>query len=120
MRRNLFLFALALCLCTNGMAEAEQTLTINGVKVQKTVSGMTFSGDDVTLQYEDDSMPETVDMSLVNIIFSYTPAAIEGLRTQESGTVTKVYSLSGQYVGDTLEGLSKGIYVVDGKKVVIK
>ena len=32
----------------------------------------------------------------------------------------KVYSMSGQYVGQTLEGLAKGVYIVNGKKVVLK
>ena len=33
---------------------------------------------------------------------------------------TSVYTLSGQFVGHSLSGLSKGIYLVDGKKVVVK
>ncbi len=32
----------------------------------------------------------------------------------------KVYNLNGQYVGDNLKALPKGIYVANGKKVVIK
>ena len=31
-----------------------------------------------------------------------------------------VYTLSGQYVGKTIEGLPAGMYIVDGKKVVLK
>ena len=31
-----------------------------------------------------------------------------------------VYSLSGQYMGNSVDGLQKGIYIVNGKKVVIK
>ena len=30
----------------------------------------------------------------------------------------KVYNLNGQYVGNSLEGLKKGVYVVNGKKVL--
>ncbi|MEE0336632.1 MAG: hypothetical protein U0I89_04990, partial [Prevotella sp.] len=30
----------------------------------------------------------------------------------------KVYNLNGQYVGNSLNGLKKGIYVVNGKKVI--
>ncbi|MFC2713144.1 MAG: subtilase, partial [Segatella salivae] len=30
------------------------------------------------------------------------------------------YNLNGQYVGTTLNGLSKGVYIVNGKKVVVK
>jgi hypothetical protein len=32
----------------------------------------------------------------------------------------KVYNLSGQHVGNSLNGLSKGMYIVNGKKVVVK
>lgn len=32
----------------------------------------------------------------------------------------KVYNMAGQYVGNSLEGLSKGMYIVNGKKYVIK
>ena len=32
----------------------------------------------------------------------------------------RVYNMSGQYVGNSLEGLSKGLYIVNGKKYVIK
>ena len=31
-----------------------------------------------------------------------------------------VYSVSGQYVGKTIVGLPAGVYIVDGKKVVVK
>ncbi|WP_288919083.1 hypothetical protein [uncultured Prevotella sp.] len=32
----------------------------------------------------------------------------------------KVYNLNGQYVGDSLEGLPKGIYIAGGKKYIVK
>lgn len=35
-------------------------------------------------------------------------------------TVKRIYSLNGQYVGDSLEGLAKGVYIVNGKKVMVK
>ena len=33
---------------------------------------------------------------------------------------TKVYNMAGQYVGNRLQGLSKGMYVVNGKKYIVK
>ena len=33
---------------------------------------------------------------------------------------TGVYTLSGQYVGKTIEGLPTGLYIVDGKKLFVK
>ena len=32
----------------------------------------------------------------------------------------KVYNLNGQYVGTSLEGLAKGVYVMNGQKFVVK
>ena len=32
----------------------------------------------------------------------------------------KVYNLNGQYVGNTLDGLTKGLYIMNGKKYVVK
>ena len=42
-------------------------------------------------------------------------SAIEGVRPTKTG---RVYSLSGQYLGTDLRTLPRGIYIVDGKKVV--
>ena len=32
----------------------------------------------------------------------------------------KIFNMAGQYVGDSVEGLTKGLYIINGKKVVIK
>ncbi len=33
---------------------------------------------------------------------------------------TKVYNMAGQYVGNSLQGLSKGMYIMSGKKIIVK
>jgi hypothetical protein len=47
---------------------------------------------------------------------------VDGIHTVNAdGTSTsKIYNINGQYVGTSKEGLAKGIYIVNGKKVVIK
>lgn len=45
-------------------------------------------------------------------------ATLDGEVQSTAGT-SKVYNLSGQYVGNSTEGLSKGIYIVDGRKIVV-
>ena len=35
-------------------------------------------------------------------------------------TDNKVYNISGQFVGNSLEGLSRGMYIVNGKKFIVK
>ena len=48
----------------------------------------------------------------------------DGIKTiNDQTTVTnaqKVYSVNGQYVGKSLQGLGKGLYIMNGKKYVIK
>lgn len=110
---------LVLCLCSNAMAETTQTVTVNGSPIDKQVTQLTFSGDNVTLLFNDNSS-QTEDMSLVNIVFSYTATGINNILATEKVQDNKVYSISGQYVGNTTNGLQKGIYIVNGKKIVVK
>ena len=51
-----------------------------------------------------------------------TITAIDEVWTDESITAgrTGVYTLSGQYVGKTIEGLPAGMYIVNGKKMFVK
>lgn len=42
------------------------------------------------------------------------------VETLENVADYKVYSIEGRYMGTSLEGLDKGIYIVNGKKVVVK
>ena len=49
------------------------------------------------------------------------PAGVETIKAPETKVQHPgVYSLSGQRLGNSTEGLQKGVYVVDGRKVVIK
>ncbi len=48
-------------------------------------------------------------------------AGIEDVQTDVAATTSKgVYNLSGQKVGNATEGLTHGVYIVDGKKYVVK
>lgn len=46
-------------------------------------------------------------------------SSIDKLMNGEAMT-GKVYNLNGQYVGNTLDGLAKGLYIMNGKKYVVK
>lgn len=102
-------------------ADNSQTLTINGQTVNKVVTKITFNGDNVTLAYSDNSS-QTEEMSLVAIDFSYTTTGISAVNKpdNENNIDAKVYNLNGQYVSDTTVGLPKGVYIVKGKKFIIK
>ena len=55
----------------------------------------------------------------VKISFSSTPNAITR-PYMLTNKVMKVYNLNGQYVSSTLSNLPKGVYIVNGHKLIIK
>ena len=48
------------------------------------------------------------------------PSGIEQVKADVKPVRQGVYSLNGQRLGDTTEGLSKGVYIVNGRKMVVK
>lgn len=118
---NKFYFLLlAGLLSVNAFAENKQTVMIDGQAVGKTVKEITFDGDNVILSYSDNTS-DTKDMSLVSLAFTYDgTTGIDQVETSEKALQGKVFNLNGQYVGTSTEGLAKGVYIVNGKKVIIK
>ena len=119
MMNKFYLLLLAGMLATNTFADNKQIVKIDGSPVDKTVKEMTFDGDNVILTYSDESSA-TEDMSLVTLSFSYTTTGINQVETVKKALQGKVYNLNGQLVGTSTDGLAKGIYIVNGKKVIIK
>lgn len=48
------------------------------------------------------------------------PDGIESVKVADVKPHTGVYSLSGQRVADSTEGLQKGVYIVNGRKTIVK
>ena len=118
MRKRLILVVLSLVMTLAVMADTKQTVKIDGTTVDKTVERLTFDGDKVVLTFTDHST-QTEDMELVSIDFFYSGTGISRVKADEmSGK--HIYNLNGQYLGTGIEGRAKGVYVVDGKKVVVK
>lgn len=59
----------------------------------------------------------------VNQVLSYdTETIVDGIVDVEvnlQSNIQKVYNINGVYVGDNLQNLTSGVYIVDGKKVVV-
>ncbi len=109
-----------LLLSLHAVADNKQTLTINGSTVDKVVTQITFEGDNAVLTYSDNST-QSADMELVSLAFEYDGSSgISAVEAKEQAVTGKVYNLNGQMVGTTTAGLSKGVYIVDGKKMIIK
>lgn len=62
-------------------------------------------------------VPSKVSAAAININIDGETTGINNIET-ETTVNGKVYNLNGQYVGNSLNGLKKGIYVVNGKKVI--
>ena len=45
---------------------------------------------------------------------------IDAVETETDNVPVVVYNLQGQKVGDSLEGLPRGIYIVNKKKVLVR
>ena len=80
MKKRIIAVSLALMsLCLSANADVVQTLTINGQTVEKTVTQLTFSGDNVVLYFEgseesyalDDVVLDFSDVSSINSINTF-------------------------------------------------
>lgn len=117
--KKAYLLLLAGMLSTAVFAGSKQTVKIDGQLIEKTVSEITFDGDNVVLQYADNTSDQA-DMSLVTLSFTYQTTGISQVEDIKKALRGKVYNLQGQYVGSSLQGLSQGVYMINGKKVIIK
>lgn len=100
-------------------ADSTVVTTVNGVPETRELVRITFDGDNVILNYSDDSF-DTADMALVTVALSHEEqSAIEEILADPSKT-SGVYNLKGQRVADTPEGLKAGVYIVNGQKVLVR
>jgi len=97
---------------------ADDVQKIDASKVAK----ITFSGDNVTIKYNDGTPDATFDMEAVTLDFSNTTGIQErqALIKKAGLDGQAIYNLKGQLVSKRAAELSKGIYLIGGKKVVIK
>ena len=117
--KKAYLLLLAGMLSTAVFAGSKQTVKIDGLLIEKTVSEITFDGDNVVLQYSDNTSDQA-DMLLVTLSFTYQTTGISQVEDIKQALQGKVYTLQGQCVASSLQGLSKGVYIINGKKVIIK
>ena len=68
-----------------------------------------------SLAFDDFIQEFDVDGNQTNAIMK-----LDGVDLQTTSTNGKVFNAAGQFVGTSLDGLSKGLYIVNGKKFVVK
>ena len=121
MNRKLCLLAFVAMLAVAAWGDNKQTVTVNGTMQSQAVKRITFNGDEIVLVFADNTQ-QTVEMTAVKIDFVYDNvenSVFYQMETQKKEQ-TGIYNLNGQSVGGTREKLPKGIYIVDGRKEVVK
>lgn len=117
MKKKLLLFSCCILLAAVN-ATADDGQKIDASKVKQ----ITFRGNEVTIKYNDGTPDQTVDMETVTIDFSNVTGIDERIAiSKKEGLEGKpVYNLKGQLVGNSVARLPKGIYIIGGKKLIIK
>lgn len=104
------------CLSVAAMADDVQKIDVSKV------SKITFEGDNVVITYNNGTATTTADMATVVLDFSSTTGIEERvvLLEKEGLEGKAVYNLNGQQVGNSAARLAKGVYIINGKKVIVK
>ena len=105
-----------LCLSVAAMADDVQKIDVSKV------SKITFEGDNVVITYNNGTATTTADMATVVLDFSSATGIEERVvLLEKEGLEGKVvYNLNGQQVGNSAARLAKGVYIINGKKVIVK
>ncbi len=113
--KKLFLLGM-LCLSVAAMADDVQKIDVSKV------SKITFEGDNVVITYNNGTATTTADMATVVLDFSSATGIEERvvLLEKEGLEGKAVYNLTGQQVGNSAARLAKGVYIINGKKVIVK
>lgn len=61
-----------------------------------------------------------VQQAAINVVIDGTATGIEDLVIDGVKANGRVYNLNGQFVGNSLNGLQPGLYIQNGKKIVVK
>ena len=114
---GLLMAAPATVAAAEGNGGAQQTLTVDEKQVERTVSEIRIDGNNAVVMFTDGGRL-TADMRLVALTMSYDEATgISRLNMTDREGNRKVYDLQGRPVDGAQA--AKGIYIVNGKKVII-
>ncbi len=66
------------------------------------------------------AVPDNWYREEVEIIFDTTISGLNNLNYENASTSNKVYTIDGRYVGTSTQGLAEGLYIVNGKKQIVR
>ena len=115
-KRFFFSLLFLIFLAAPSWAQTQQTVTINGQTVDKTVVQITFDKDQVVLHFSD-GLTQTADMDDVSIAFS--PSDAESISSLQSNTFTFHGVVNGQLtIGNLQEGTHLTIFNANGQRMM--
>ena len=115
-KRLLLCLLLLIGLGTNAVAQTQQTVTVNGQTVEKTVVQITFDKDQVVLHFSD-GLTQTADMDDVSIAFS--PSDAESISSLLSNAFIFHGVVNGQLtIGNLQEGTHLTIFNANGQRMM--
>ena len=117
MKKRFFISLLFLIyLAAPSWAQTQQTVTINGQTVDKTVVKITFDKDQVVLHFSD-GLTQTADMDNVSITFS--PSDAESISSLQGNAFTFHGVVNGQLtIGNVQEGTHLTIFNANGQRMM--
>jgi M6 family metalloprotease domain len=88
---------------TQDTSNAKATFNTNYYKVNKAIKNITEKDGVITFDYINDFTTN-----------------INNIYTDENNKTTRIYTIDGRYVGDSISSLQRGIYIINKKKLIIK
>lgn len=122
MTKNLFIVSamLALSVC-QVRAEMKQTVNIgHETTVDGFVKGITFDGDAAILVLEDGERLTVDKLEDLSLAFDYDGAGINDVNINGRPVKPLIYTINGTYKGNSMQGLKKGMYIINGKKTILQ
>lgn len=75
-------------------------------------------GDEIRINFCTDGK-QRMRTDCIDIALSKNPTDIKSIDLAPTTKSLRIYTIDGRYVGDHVEGLDKGVYIVNGKKVLL-
>lgn len=95
------------------------TTLLNGSPAKGQLTEIAFDGDMVNLTFGDGSTA-SADMQEVSISINYSVSSILEAVGTDASLPTGVFNLKGERVADNAEDLAPGLYISNGKKILVK
>lgn len=119
--KRIITMALALTLGVTAFAQEEYNLYVEATSGEtgyelKNMQKITFENGKVVLTKKDGTKTEEAMQNINRMYFSTTPLAIRGVEKDNKQESKDIFDLTGRKV----ERPTKGIYIINGQKVLVK